>query len=157
VTPTEEPTPRVPAETETPSAGTDTAAEDDASAAAEPALSATAEAAEVDRPADPESSSGPEPPASDSVPAKAAGAGDADEADAADGVAGSGERRDDEPPAGRERGSGQVTVVPGVPRYHKQNCILIRFMTDEDVQKMTIQEAAETGCIPCRACQPDPA
>jgi hypothetical protein len=37
------------------------------------------------------------------------------------------------PPAksGQQR---QVTVVPGVPRYHTDNCILIRFMDDDNVQ-----------------------
>jgi hypothetical protein len=49
----------------------------------------------------------------------------------------------------------QVTVVPGVPRYHTANCILIRFMGDDDLQKMTVPEATATGCTPCRACQPD--
>jgi hypothetical protein len=52
-------------------------------------------------------------------------------------------------------GAKQVTVVPGVPRYHTANCILIRFMGDDDVQKMTVPEATATGCTPCRACQPD--
>jgi hypothetical protein len=52
-------------------------------------------------------------------------------------------------------GTGQVTVVPGVPRYHEPNCILIRFMPDDDVQKMTIPEAKEAGCTPCAACQPE--
>jgi len=48
----------------------------------------------------------------------------------------------------------QVTVVPGVPRYHLEDCILIRFMADGDLQKMTVQQATEAGCTPCRACQP---
>jgi hypothetical protein len=51
--------------------------------------------------------------------------------------------------------TGQVTVVPGVPRYHDGDCILIRFMADEDVQRMTVSEAAKAGCTPCRACQPE--
>jgi hypothetical protein len=62
-----------------------------------------------------------------------------------------------ESPAGHETSSKQVTVVPGVPRYHEQNCILIRFMADDDMQKMTVSEAAEAGCTPCRACHPDEA
>jgi hypothetical protein len=58
--------------------------------------------------------------------------------------------------AGSSEGSPkQVTVIPGVPRYHDENCILIRFMADDDVQKTTVQEATEAGCTPCRACQPD--
>jgi hypothetical protein len=48
-----------------------------------------------------------------------------------------------------------VTVVPGVPRYHKRDCILIRFMGDRDLQKMTVAAARDAGCTPCRACQPD--
>ena len=49
----------------------------------------------------------------------------------------------------------QVTVVPGVPRYHTDNCILIRFMDDDDVQQMSLKAATGAGCTPCGACQPD--
>ena len=49
----------------------------------------------------------------------------------------------------------QVTVVPGVPRYHKSDCVLIRFMPEGDVQQMSVEEANEAGCTPCAACQPD--
>jgi hypothetical protein len=49
--------------------------------------------------------------------------------------------------------TGQVTVVPGVPRYHDEGCILIRFMDDEDLQRMTVPDAEKAGCTPCRACQ----
>ena len=52
-------------------------------------------------------------------------------------------------------GSGQVTVVPGVPRYHEENCILTRFMADEGVERMTVPEAEKAGCTPCSACQPE--
>ena len=52
-------------------------------------------------------------------------------------------------------GTKQVTVVPGVPRYHTANCILIRFMGDDDMQKMTLPDATAAGCTPCRACHPD--
>jgi hypothetical protein len=52
-------------------------------------------------------------------------------------------------------GEHQVTVVPGVPRYHAANCILIRFMDEGDLQKMTLDEANEAGCTACRACQAD--
>ncbi|HEY2519442.1 MAG TPA: hypothetical protein VGJ19_04985 [Streptosporangiaceae bacterium] len=48
-----------------------------------------------------------------------------------------------------------VTVVPGVPRYHRSECILIRFMGDNDLQRMPVEQAREAGCTPCRACQPD--
>ena len=49
----------------------------------------------------------------------------------------------------------EVTVVPGVPRYHKARCILIRFMGDSDLDKMTVAAARKAGCTPCRACLPD--
>ncbi len=49
----------------------------------------------------------------------------------------------------------QVTVVPGVPRYHSPQCILIRFMGEDDLNRMSIGEARQAGCTPCRACQPD--
>ena len=52
-------------------------------------------------------------------------------------------------------GAQQVTVVPGVPRYHEPNCILIRFMPADDVHRMSVPEAEEAGCTPCRACQPE--
>jgi hypothetical protein len=48
-----------------------------------------------------------------------------------------------------------VTVVPGVPRYHNANCILIRFMPETDVQSLTIPEARNLNCTPCAACQPE--
>jgi hypothetical protein len=49
----------------------------------------------------------------------------------------------------------EVTVVPGVPRYHNARCILIRFMGEDDLDKMTRAAAREAGCTPCRACLPD--
>jgi outer membrane biosynthesis protein TonB len=49
----------------------------------------------------------------------------------------------------------EVTVVPGVPRYHKGQCILIRFMGDSDLDTMTVAAAREAGCTPCRACLPE--
>ena len=52
-------------------------------------------------------------------------------------------------------GAQAVAVVPGVPRYHEPNCILIRFMPGDDIQRMTVSEAEEAGCTPCRACQPE--
>ena len=48
-----------------------------------------------------------------------------------------------------------VTVVPGVPRYHRSGCILIRFMGDSDLQKMPTWAARKAGCNPCRACHTD--
>jgi hypothetical protein len=64
---------------------------------------------------------------------------------------------DDQPPAAGDSETGQqrqVTVVPGVPRYHTDNCILIRFMDDDDVQQMSLMAAKDAGCTPCGACQP---
>ena len=49
----------------------------------------------------------------------------------------------------------EVTVVPGVPRYHNAHCILIRFLGDSDLDKMTLAAAREAGWTPCRACLPD--
>jgi hypothetical protein len=72
--------------------------------------------------------------------------------------------QDNKPPAARDTGTStdtgtdqqrQVTVVPGVPRYHTDNCILIRFMGDDDVQQMPLKAATDAGCTPCGACQPD--
>ncbi len=48
-----------------------------------------------------------------------------------------------------------VTVVPGVPRYHKNDCLLIRFMGDSDLQKIPVEAAKKNGCTPCRACHTD--
>jgi hypothetical protein len=48
----------------------------------------------------------------------------------------------------------EVTVVPGVPRYHDAHCILIRFMAEDALEKTTLAAAREAGCTPCRACQP---
>ena len=67
-----------------------------------------------------------------------------------------------EPAEGNESSEGkassgveQVTVVPGVPRYHEPDCILIRFMDEESVQRTTVPDAEKAGCTPCRACQPE--
>jgi len=49
----------------------------------------------------------------------------------------------------------QVTVVPGVPRYHRRGCILIRFLSDGDLETTTRHEAEAGGSVPCKACQPD--
>ena len=68
-------------------------------------------------------------------------------------------------PANRRPGSGrrrratllddEVTVVPGVARYHRRGCILIRFLSDGDLEVVTRREAEATGSVPCKACQPD--
>ena len=49
----------------------------------------------------------------------------------------------------------EVTVVPGIARYHKHDCILIRFLGEDDLEKMSIGKAEESGCVPCRACRPE--
>jgi hypothetical protein len=67
-------------------------------------------------------------------------------------------RPGDEPPAASAAaapGTALVAVVRGVPRYHEPDCVLIRFMPEGDVQKMTIPRAREEGCTPCAACQPE--
>jgi len=48
-------------------------------------------------------------------------------------------------------------VVPGIARYHREDCILIRFLSEEDLEIMTRDAATAGGCVPCRACQPDKA
>ncbi len=49
----------------------------------------------------------------------------------------------------------EVTVVPGVARYHRSECILIRFLGAGDLEIMTREEAEEAKFAACRACQPD--
>ena len=48
-----------------------------------------------------------------------------------------------------------MTVVPGVARYHRSGCILIRFLGQDDLEVMTRQAAEEAEFVACRACQPD--
>jgi hypothetical protein len=50
---------------------------------------------------------------------------------------------------------GEVTIVPGVSRYHRRGCILIRFLSDGDLETMTREAAEAAGSVPCKACQPD--
>lgn len=54
-----------------------------------------------------------------------------------------------------EADSRRVTVVPGVPRYHDEDCILVRFLDDGDVEHMSAAAAEQAGCTPCRACHPE--
>jgi hypothetical protein len=49
----------------------------------------------------------------------------------------------------------QVSVVPGITRYHRGQCILIRFLSQEDLQTMTLQAAEMASYIPCKACLPE--
>jgi hypothetical protein len=64
-----------------------------------------------------------------------------------------------EPPAAAEGdaapGAALVAVVPGVPRYHRTDCVLIRFMPEGDVKKLSVEAAKDAGCTPCAACQPE--
>ena len=92
-------------------------------------------------------------PADDTPADEVAGADTAAEADSADG-SGSGEAPADATSEAPDP-TREVTVVPGVPRYHDAGCILIRFMGEDDLEKKTLGAAAETGCTPCRACLPD--
>jgi hypothetical protein len=65
---------------------------------------------------------------------------------------------DDKPPAGPPAASGgdtSVFVVPGITRYHREGCILIRFLGADDLERMTKAEAETADCVPCKACQPD--
>jgi len=58
-------------------------------------------------------------------------------------------------PAESTPGTGLVTVIRGVPRFHQEDCVLIRFMPEGDTQKLPVAEAREAGCTPCAACQPE--
>jgi len=49
----------------------------------------------------------------------------------------------------------EVSVVPGIARYHRPDCILIRFLGEEDLQRMSRADAEATGCVPCKACRPE--
>jgi hypothetical protein len=51
----------------------------------------------------------------------------------------------------------QVTVVPGITRYHRDGCILIRFLGEADLEHMSRADAEAADCVPCKACQPDKA
>jgi hypothetical protein len=49
----------------------------------------------------------------------------------------------------------EVIIVQGIGRYHRNGCILIRFMGSEDLESMTLRAAEEAGCVPCKACRPE--
>ena len=147
------PSARETADTSTPAAGTAGAAEGDiegAAGAGEPdadiiAFPSPGDSTGLSQASDP----GPR----DGLPVEAGepgqeGAGDA----AAVSEAGS------EPPAAAEGDAAPeaalVAVVPGVPRYHRTDCVLIRFMPEGDVKKLSVEAAKDAGCTPCAACQP---
>jgi hypothetical protein len=48
-----------------------------------------------------------------------------------------------------------VRIVPGITRYHKEDCLLIRFLAAEDLEVMSLKSAAEEGYFACKACKPD--
>ncbi len=48
-----------------------------------------------------------------------------------------------------------MVIVPGVARYHRGGCILIRFLGGDDLETTTAREAEANGCVPCRACEPE--
>jgi hypothetical protein len=56
----------------------------------------------------------------------------------------------------RGAGNQQVIIVPGVARYHRPDCRLLRFVRDQDMQSVTREHAVASGCVPCRDCQPEP-
>jgi hypothetical protein len=68
------------------------------------------------------------------------------------GAPAAGDEAESGPPAGADD---LVTVIPGVPRFHQPDCVLIRFMPDGDTQKMPVAQAEEAGCTPCAACHPE--
>jgi len=114
------------------------------------ALEPVAEDTFADDPAVPEDVAedpGTDAPAAPQPAAEDAGA----DAPAAPGTAAPASDGDGPPAPGRV----DVTVVPGVARYHRSECILIRFLGAGDLEIMTRQEAEEAKFVPCRACQPD--
>jgi hypothetical protein len=92
--------------------------------------------------------------------AEADGAGDTGRAAVASDGGGSADAgaREDTEGAADDAGTpldDEVTIVPGVARYHRRGCILIRFLSDGDLETTTRGGAEATGLVPCKACQPD--
>jgi methylphosphotriester-DNA--protein-cysteine methyltransferase len=46
-------------------------------------------------------------------------------------------------------------VVPGITRYHRSDCILIRFLGEDDLEHMTMAAAMAADFVACKACRPD--
>jgi hypothetical protein len=61
----------------------------------------------------------------------------------------------EQPAKPQSTGQIEVTVVPGVARYHRSGCILVRFLGTDELQVMPRQQAQDAGFAACRACQPD--
>jgi hypothetical protein len=87
--------------------------------------------------------------------AGAAAEPDADPAEAPAVDAAHEDEDEDEPSAPSQSDLKLVTVIPGVPRYHDPDCILIRFMGEGDIARKSIPEARAANCTPCAACQPE--
>jgi len=95
-------------------------------------------------------------PAAPATPAAPAPASDGDSPSAQPMTADDEEAADDQEAEGAEEAEEeQVTVVPGIGRYHLPGCILIRFLGTEDLQVMARQAAEASGCVPCKACRPE--
>ena len=105
-----------------------------------------------------ESPSAESAPAESGLVAASAGSGGGEAGDKPSGApgpdAGTGSAAAD---GGRpQRGPGtEVIVVPGITRYHRSQCILIRFLGPEDLQAMTRQAAEVASYVPCKACRPE--
>jgi len=48
-----------------------------------------------------------------------------------------------------------VRIVPGITRYHKEDCLLIRFLAEDDLEVMSLKSASDEGYFACKACKPD--
>jgi hypothetical protein len=91
---------------------------------------------------------------------------DKDKAEAAKSTAGesaeaakTGAKPSDATPAkastGADTSSIMVRIVPGITRYHKEDCLLIRFLAADDLEVMSLKSASDEGYFACKACKPD--
>jgi hypothetical protein len=133
------------------------AAADETADRAEPGVTAPGEAERPGGGDDPgETAGGPAGAESQAQPGSTHDAADTSRAVGAEDAGSAGESgaagadADGSPPLDDE-----VTVVPGVPRYHRRGCILIRFLSDGDLETTTRRAAEAAGLVPCKACQPD--
>ncbi|MGH3272942.1 MAG: hypothetical protein ACRDNZ_01270 [Streptosporangiaceae bacterium] len=136
----------------TPVKTTPAAAEAAPAGAARPSPASPVSAASPGSPIIPPASSASSPagtPETTSVPGGAEAPGNPD----APGTPGTPDPPDR--PDVRDPAAAQVTVVPGIGRYHQADCILIRFLDVADLDVMTRQAAQAAGCVPCKACRPE--
>ena len=56
---------------------------------------------------------------------------------------------------GVDTSSIMVRIVPGITRYHKEDCLLIRFLAADDLEVMSLKAASDEGYFACKACKPD--